>query len=261
MGLRMTVVALVAMLALSVAVCDTAQADAMYWIGDSSGDISTVNVADASRTLVVSTALTWFDIAWNPDGSTLYGVTGSGGLYTINTTSGTTTFLGSTGAFVNALEFNSDGTLYAAGGSSLYTLNTGNGASTFVGTISDGGSNFSSAGDLAFDSNDDLYMTSTGGDLIRMNRNTAAATDVGSIGFNSVFGLDFRNNRLYGATSGGQLIELSTATGAGTLIGNVNPFASTFGASTSPIPEPATMALLGLGLAGIAVRRRRRAAA
>ena len=86
------------------------------FIGDSSGDLWDLDVAtNISTNLGNSGVGAMFDIALDPITDTLYGVTGGGGLYSIDTTDGAATFIGGTGAFINGLTFDSSGTLFGSG--------------------------------------------------------------------------------------------------------------------------------------------------
>ena len=55
--------------------------------------------------------------------------------------------------------------------------------------------------------------------LAKINRTTGAATVIGPIGFNNVYGLAIHCCRFFGGTSAGELLALNAATGQGTLIG------------------------------------------
>jgi hypothetical protein len=189
----------------------------------------------------------------------LYGITFSN-LYSINSSTGASTLIGAHGVGGgNALAFNSSDVLYVSGGSTLATLNLGTGASTFIGSTGQ-----TSSGDLAFDLGGTLYATvvgADGDDLVTLNTGTAASTTVGSTGFVSVFGLAFDANSLIGLTASGRTLSISTTTGAGTVL-NANGVA-TFGAAAGPpIPEPTAFIVFGIGamVAGGAAVARRRAA-
>ncbi len=188
---------------------------------------------------------------------TLYTVDSGGNLYTVDHSSGATSFIGATGGStdiasdcsnlynvnwstfsrvdpmtgkntvignigysVNALAVSSSGKLYAAGGSDFIEINPITGAATKIGSYENG---YYSSGDLAFDSDGKLYATVSGGDrLVTVDVNTGKATLIGAIGYSTVYGLSFKDGVLYGVTESGLLLKINTATGAGTPIGSGN---------------------------------------
>lgn len=258
--LRSLVASLVAMAAGAASA-----ADPVLWVSDSAGRLETINVVTGATSLVGNMGRAMFDIAFDPTGQ-LYGIDGSA-LYSIDSNTAAATLIGgSGGGNINSLVFGSDGTLYGAS-NALYKFNVANGSRAAVGPTFSGGVN--SSGDLAFIAGN-LYLSalSSPDRLVRLNTTTGANTDVGSIGFGSVFGLASPNGAdLYGF-SGGAVLSIDVGSGAGTLISTANgaPLSAVFGsaffaeaAPTPAVPEPSTYALFAVGLAavGFAARRQR----
>lgn len=253
--------------AVTLFACATASADPVLWVSDSRGQLAKIDVLTGATTLVGNTGTQMFDIAFNASGQ-LFGVDGTA-LYSINSSTANATLIGVMGntTNINSLVFGADGTLYGAS-NGLYKFNIGTGLVTQI------GANFaslaSSSGDLAFVGGN-LYLSTLGvpsDRLVKLNTSTGANTDVGSIGFASVFGMASPNGtNLYGF-SGNQVLAINTATGAGTLLSTANGlslgavYGSAFFTEAVPpipaIPEPSTYALLIAGLLGLGVMAKRK---
>ena len=194
------------------------------------------------------------DIAY--DGTNLYAITFDY-LYVVDPSDASATFIGSHGqSGMNALAYNySNGLMYGAStNGELGTLTTG-GTYTSIGYF---GSGITSSGDLAFAEDGTLYATvnyQNGVDHLAMiNTTTGAATIIGSLGRDNVYGLFFENGQLYGLTESGVLLSINPSTGASTAIrdyGTGNHWGAA-GDDHPPVPEPSTMLLLAAGLVGLA---------
>ncbi len=193
----------------------TAPTRPTIYASDNRDELYTLNLGTGQAHAIGNMGVDLFDLAEDSHGN-LYGVDSSSNLYRINTSTAKLTRIGSTGVFLNALTFSINGTLYAAGNNGLYTLSTSTGHATELGTL---GSN-TSAGDLAFDRSGNLYLTTNANQLLRINLSARTYTDVGSIGFNEVYGLVFGSDGiLYGlSNTTDQAFSINVTTGRGTLV-------------------------------------------
>ncbi len=241
----------------------TVLADPVLWVSDSGGQLAKIDVLTGATTLVGNTGRQMFDIAFNASGQ-LFGIDGTS-LYSINSSTASAMLIGSTGSSsnINSLVFGSDGSLYGAS-NGLYKLNTITGAGSQIGANFSGGTN--SSGDLAFVAGQ-LYLSTSFQSfdrLTKLNTSTGVNTDVGSIGFASVFGMASPNGAdLYGFSEN-KVLTINVATGAGTLLSTASGvslgsvYGSAFFSEAPPlippvpaIPEPSTYALLIAGLIGV----------
>lgn len=188
---------------------------------DSSGDIWDLNIDTNTSTFIGRSGETIYDIALNPTSGLLYGVS-LHSLYSIDKSNGEVSIISShLSGSVNGLAFNGAGRLYGSSSrGDLFTLDHTTGIASLVGHTG-----FNSSGDLAFDTNDNLFMSADVGVnrsdlLISVNPNTGAGTLIGDIGFDNVYGLSFSDSILYGFTEARETIMINTISGAGSLLAN-----------------------------------------
>lgn len=188
-------------------------------------------------------------------------------LFTLDINTGAATLVGAYGdasIVMHGLEWDSStNTLYGASGvaanNNLYTLNTSTGAATLVGNIGLGAFN-----NLGYNSDTNvMYLTQTGTDsLYTIDRASAVPTLIGPLGAGSTnphgLAYNFDNDTMYLIdSSADNLYTLNLATGAATLVGSTGTGNLLGLAYVNPVPEPATLAALGLGVVAILKRRKK----
>ena len=238
-----------------------AQAAPIGFATDVRFDLYRVDFGTATAALIGNTGAFFEGIALGPNG-TLYGTTSGGVLYSINSTTGAATSIGNTGlGNIEGLDFNGN-TLLGVNFSSMpsvYSINLTTGAATLVANAD---TNTGLVRSMAvLDANTILIRgdanTNT---LFSMDLTSGAVTAIGTQA-NRIYGMDFLSNGgLYGLSENGLVFSISAGTGALTQIGDTGDqfWLSLTNASAESVPEPGTLALLGLGLAGLAATRRRR---
>jgi streptogramin lyase len=197
-----------------------------YYIDDDWGNIFSVDPTTGNAVYRCTTNQIMNDIAFSPTG-VLYGAGSDGSLYKININTGQTTWIGflmagGQSVYVNGLEFNKDGTLYASGYSTIYKVNPMSGACQAVVALAP---QYQSAGDMAFDASGNVYLTTWNGSLIDASLTTHAWHVVGGSGhlqFGDFYGLSMApNGQLYGYRSTGDVYQINPSTGAEKLIATV----------------------------------------
>jgi hypothetical protein len=234
------------------------RAEPTLWINAFGATLGRVDVATGAVAIVGSTGVTLTDIAFAPNGD-LYGLTFTD-LYRVDPLTAAVTLVGPHGIpSGNALVFGGGGVLYAAGdlSTSLYSINPNTGASTVLGDIG-----AASAGDLAF-VNGDLYLSSNMNNLIKIQlAPTVAATNVGNLGIEFVYGLATPDNGTLYAVSIQQIYSVNLATAATTLVTSYagGGLDTAFGSSfvTEAVPEPACPALAASAIVAVLAGARRR---
>jgi len=121
------------------------------------------------------------DIAYSPDGTLFGIANNGSSLVTFDSTNGAVTTVASLDVpGLESIACAPDGTLFGAAQNGLYTIDPTTGASTFIGSFGDP-YNLNLAQNIRFDSDGNLYLSNTSDntDIYQVNTNTGSATFVG----------------------------------------------------------------------------------
>jgi hypothetical protein len=245
-------------LALAAATVGVAHANFVYAVAVG-GDLYHIDVGTGASTLIGNTGVYLMEsIAY--DGSTLYGADSSGKFYTINQANAAATLVAYTGlGNLEGMDFAGSNLWASDFGSptTLRELNPTTGLPTGGSVTADTNRGvaramtFNSAATLAYTAQDaPAFQTLQSMDL------SGNTTQIGTLPFFTAAIQNIGNDTYIALGTNGEIYSLDVATAGMQLMHDVGD-QFFLGVATAPVPEPGTMAVLGLGLAAIARRRRK----
>jgi hypothetical protein len=219
--------------------------DSLYVIDPITGALTRIGaVDDGSHPIGLES------LAFSP-GLGLYGV-GHGALYHIDTSDGQATKVGPLGVNLTAMVYGPNGEVYGAAKNRLYSVDLSTGKAQLIGS-----GKYGSIESLEFDALGVLYATVGGkrdDSLYRIDPATGAGARVGhagAIGFSDVDGLTFVNGTMYGFTENGLEISINLTNGTGSPVHDLPVDIEATAVDPPETPEPATLWLAGVALAGL----------
>ena len=191
-------------------------------------------------------------------GGTLYTAMGGGSqLYTLDTTTGVTTFLGNASAAYFAFGSTSDGLYMIDTAGSLWSVNPKNGSSTMLGSTH---LNVENVQSIALSTGTNTLYLALNSDLYTISTTTGLASFIGTSGSTDFGALIDISGQVYANTvvSPNSVYIFNPATGVSSFVTLSTAPNYSFGLA-SVAPEPSSLALLGIGaLIGVCALKRKR---
>ncbi|RYG25184.1 PEP-CTERM sorting domain-containing protein [bacterium] len=228
---------------------------------DSDRNLYRIDLPTATATLIGNHGQFLESIARNESTNELYGADNGGNLFSLDVNTGAATLIGDTGlGNLEGMDFAED-ILYATDFSSpasLYVLDpTTAGSSLFVTSDTATGQVRTMAFDESFSVAYLLADSPTFQTLYAMTP-SGVTTGIGSVLTGAgIYGMDVIGGVLWGLSGDGGVYKIDQSTGDVTFVGDTGDQFWLGMTSAEAVPEPASMAALGLG--ALALLRRRRA--